>query len=398
MNQVQPTLDAPDLETSEVARALSRISDALLESYGKLARHAERVEKELVAANEALAAKVLELDRSSAHLQSILESLPTGVVVRDASGAIVRTNSAARSLLCVDGAPLEGTSDHPLLLGANARGETRWVAVASGDERAIGSRWSPIESGGSVEILDDRTDVERLGERLHALDKMAALGRVAGGIAHEIRNPLNAVRGFGELLRREMTPGTKHHRFASRICEGCEEANQIVASMLCFAAPERLAQEPCEPASLVADAITAALRVLPEDAPEGRWTVESSITAPAFVADRVQLRQALRNLVANALQAQTVGGRVRVTLERESREIVLRVEDAGPGIPSALRRRVADPFFTTRADGTGLGLALVHTIAELHGGRLSISSRPSALGGAEVEIRLPFQPPQGEKP
>lgn len=397
MTHAQPAIEAPDLEASEVARALSRISDALLESYGKLARHAERVEQELVAANDALAAKVLELDRSSAHLQSILESLPTGVVVRDASGAIVRTNSAARSLLCAGGAT-HVAGDHPLLLGANARGETRWVALASGEERAIGSRWSAIESGGSVEILDDRTDVERLGERLHSLDKMAALGRVAGGIAHEIRNPLNAVRGFGELLRREMVEGTKHHRFASRICEGCEEANQIVASMLCFAAPERLALEACDPAALANDAIGAALRVLPEDAPEGRWTVESSIDAPAFVADRVQLRQALRNLVANALQAQTSGGRVRVTLAREAKEIVLRVEDAGPGIPPALRRRVADPFFTTRADGTGLGLALVHTIAELHGGRLSISSRPSALGGAEVEIRLPFQHPQGEKP
>jgi two-component system, NtrC family, sensor histidine kinase HydH len=108
------------------------------------------------------------------------------------------------------------------------------------------------------------------------------------------------------------------------------------------------------------------------------------------------VRQALRNLVANALQAQPEGGVVAVSIALDAGDVVLRVQDAGPGIPNHLRARIAEPFFTTRAEGTGLGLALVHSIAELHGGRLEISSAAAPLGGADVAFRIPYQPASRE--
>jgi signal transduction histidine kinase len=255
----------------------------------------------------------------------------------------------------------------------------------------LSSRWSPIRSGGSVEIVDDRSEFERLQERLLAQNKMAALGTMSGGIAHEIRNPLNAVRGFSELLRRELSPGTRAYRFASRICEGVDEADQIIANMLTFAAPERLALETIDAAELCRDAVEAAKRVLPENATEKKWRIISSTSVPAFIADRIKVRQALRNLVANALQAQPDGGVVDVSITRDAGDVLFRVRDAGPGIPPSLRARVAEPFFTTRAEGTGLGLALVHSIAELHGGRLQVSSNPADLGGADIAFRIPLQ-------
>jgi signal transduction histidine kinase len=96
--------------------------------------------------------------------------------------------------------------------------------------------------------------------------------------------------------------------------------------------------------------------------------------------------------VANALQAQPDGGVVDVSITHDRNDVLLRVQDAGPGIAPELRSRVAEPFFTTRAEGTGLGLALVHSIAELHGGRLEVSPSPSPLGGADIAFRLPHQP------
>jgi signal transduction histidine kinase len=134
------------------------------------------------------------------------------------------------------------------------------------------------------------------------------------------------------------------------------------------------------------------MRSLPGNAPEKKWRVISSASAPPFAADRIKVRQALRNLVANAMQAQPDGGVVDVSIALDGNEVRLRVQDAGPGIPPELRSRVADPFFTTRAEGTGLGLALVNSIAELHGGRLEISNSPSPLGGADIAFRLPHQP------
>lgn len=400
-------LDTPPIAATELASAetaqqraqpellveeLALIKDSLLASYARLEERAERVDRELVLANAALARKVNELDAARSHIEAVLHALPTGVVVRDESEAIVRVNEAACSILDTTADELIAQLSHPGLQGSSARGEDHEYARPDGERRVLSSRWSPIRSGGSVEIIDDRTEVLELQERLHAQSKMAALGTMSGGIAHEIRNPLNAVRGFAELLRRELSPGTRASRFASRICEGVDEADQIIASMLTFASPERLALETVDPAEVAHSAIEAAKRVLPGNAPEKKWRIISSTSAPVFSADRIKVRQALRNLVANALQAQPDGGVVDVSIARDGNDVVFRVSDAGPGVPPSLRARVAEPFFTTRAEGTGLGLALVHSIAELHGGRLEISSTPAALGGADIAFRIPLQP------
>lgn len=378
-------------EPSPLVDELSRIKDSLLESYARLEERAERVELELVATNAELARKVAELDAARSHLEAILHALPTGVVVRDGDGTIARVNEAACTILGASERELVGRDAHPGLSGSRADGANRSFLRPDGEQRVLVSRWSPIRSGGSVEIVDDRTEIERLQERLLAQSKMAALGTMSGGIAHEIRNPMNAVRGFAELLRREVTADTRLARYASRICEGVDEADQIIASMLTFAAPERLTLEDVEPAELLNDAVESAKRALPGNETGKKWRVVSSASAPAFLADRIKVRQALRNLVANALQAQPDGGVVEASITRDAGDVLFRVQDAGPGIPPGLRSRVAEPFFTTRAEGTGLGLALVHSIAELHGGRLQVSPVPSALGGADIAFRIPFQ-------
>lgn len=374
----------------EVARALSGISEALLASYTRLAAKADRVDRELLATNAELSAKIAELD-------AILQALPSGVIVRDDLGQIVRSNASAGAILGVDPRSLIGRKSHPGLAGAAARGESLHFERAPGDWRVLASRGSVIADvkgtvRGSVEILDDRTDTERLVEKLHTLDKMAALGNMAGGIAHEIRNPMNAVRGFAELLRREFDSSTKAHRFASRICDGCDEANQIITSLLMLASPERLSLEDVDSTALVDEAIATAMSAIPSDAPSACWDVTRSVEVTTLRGDRIKLRQALRNLVANALQAQPTGGRVHVEVARHGAVIRVRVADAGPGVPERLAHRISEPFFTTRPEGTGLGLALVRTIVELHGGELQISTTPSELGGAEIAFTLPSSP------
>jgi signal transduction histidine kinase len=379
------------VENSPLVEELSLIKDSLLASYARLEERAEKVELELVAANAELARKVAELDAARSHLEAVLHALPTGVVVRDEHDVIARVNEAAAAIVDASAAELVGSRAHPALQSRAADGKNHEFVRRDGDVRVLTSRWSPIRSGGSVEIVDDRTEIERLQERLLAQNKMAALGTMSGGIAHEIRNPLNAVRGFADLLRRDVTTGTRAHHFATRICEGVDEADQIIASMLTFASPERLVLEPVDPEELCRDAVEAAQRALPGNATEKKWRVISSTSTPAFLADRIKVRQALRNLVANALQAQPDGGVVDVSITRDAGDVLFRVRDAGPGIPPGLRARVAEPFFTTRAEGTGLGLALVHSIAELHGGRLQVSPIPADLGGADIAFRIPLQ-------
>lgn len=391
---VERTLD-------DAVRSLNSIGADLLESYQALEQRAQHVEEELCRTNAELAGKVSELDAVTRDLEAILEALPTGVVVRDDDGRVVRINRAASVVLGAEPEALLGQRLEPI-----ASTDSEWVEQdgtdAAGLRRVIAARRCAVartaadgRSGdaGSVEILVDRTERSQLAERVHRLDKLAALGNMAGGIAHELRNPMNAVKGFAALLERRLEPGSKEHQWSGRIVEGVTEADSILTSMLTLAAPERLSLESVEAAEVAHDAVAIAETDATPDGEPSKWQVSVEARAPRFGADRLKLRQALRNLVANALDVQPTGGQVRVTATREADDVVFRVEDAGPGVPEEVRGRLLDPFFTTRAEGTGLGLSLVNTIAELHGGRVEISPRPSSLGGADIALRFPLRSP-----
>jgi two-component system sensor histidine kinase FlrB len=388
-----------DLEQAVVE--LEVLGARLVDSYQALERRAQRVEQDLARANDALEAKVAELDAVNANLAAILDALPTGVVVRDASGRVVRVNQAALEVL---GAKANQVHTHSAaLFGEQVRADGDWsereIVRDDGRHLVIARRRTtvalpangarPADTLGSIEILDDRTQLAELHERLHSLDKLAALGNMAGGIAHELRNPMTAIGGFAALLHKSLAPASEEQRWAALIVAGCANAECILASMLTLASPSKLTLETIEPAELAQAAIE---QVRGELTDASQWRIECSVEAAPFVGDRIKLRQTLRNLLSNAIHAQPGGGAVALELIRERTEIVLRVSDAGPGIAPELRRRVLEPFFTTRAQGTGLGLALVVQIAELHGGRVEISPRPSQLGGAQVALRIPFRP------
>ena len=392
-------------ELEAAQREFADISRNLLTSYSALAERAEVVEQELSRTNAELECKVIELDRVTRDLEAILSALPTGVVVRDADGVILRVNPAAQRILGTSASELLGRDEHALLTGSDSNGASREVSRQDGSRIVIASRYSEVEpapssdaqptthKNGSVEILDDRTEIVQLTERLHAQDKVQSLGTLASGIAHEIRNPLNAVQGFASLLERELENDSKALQWANLIVEGAKEANSIISSLLSLGSAEGLVSEPIDPDELLDQAVRAAIPVASDGSTSSsNWDITFKSTAPPFMGDRIKLRQAVRNLVANAVDIQPDGGAVDVELLEESGHILVCVRDAGPGVPDDLRGKITDPFFTTRAEGTGLGLALASTIAQVHGGRVEVSPEASRLGGAEIFIRFPFSP------
>jgi signal transduction histidine kinase len=388
-------------DTFEDARqAFAQISQSLLTSYATLSERASYVEDQLCRTNKELESKVAELDTVTRDLEAVLFALPTGVVVRDTDGKIVRVNPAAQRILGVTANELLGRDGHELLAGEHATDEPRKVTRADGAALVLVSRYSEVGPGlegddaprGSVEILDDRTEVARLTQRLHTMDKVAALATMAGGIAHEIRNPLNGVQGFATLLRRELDVGSKAAHWAGLIVEGAQEANAIVSSILCLARPEQLVVESIEPSQLLEEAVRAALPPSTSSSETSPWTVTTRSSTRPYVGDRIKLRQAIRNLVANAIDVQPEGGTIDVRQFEDAGDVVIEVSDSGPGIPEHIRGNVTDPFFTTRAEGTGLGLALVSTIAQAHGGRIEVSPEASFLGGAQLSLRFPLSP------
>ncbi len=384
MSGAAQAISSPSSEQLEQAMSsLMVLGNDLVESYAALERRASRVENELVL-------KLAELDQVTRHLEGVLAAIPTGVVVRDGSGRVVRTNPAADELLRRLGpAELEGGSPRSV-----AAWEQRDLRDHAGLRLVLARRCSPLDRNsqlGSVELWDDRTALVELQERLHSLDKIAALGNVAGGVAHEIKNPMNAVKGFSAMLAKRLPQGSDEQRWASLIGDASCRVEEVMASMLTLAAPERLCMETIQPRELAQAAADLAAQELGDES--RRWRIEVEGDGPPIAGDRIKLRQALRNLIANAAQAQPDGGVVTVAIEARGGELVFEVADGGAGIPPELRLRVLEPFFTTRAEGTGLGLALVSEIARLHGGCVEVSPRPSRHAGASLFVRLPINRP-----
>jgi len=373
-----------------MVQSLSSISSDLLESYERLAARAERVDQELCRTNAELRDKVAEVE-------AILETLPVGVVVRDSTGMVVRVNTALCRMLDRNVQELLDSPPDEVLPRHDEESGCADYVTSAGVQLMLASHSSAIVTDGgahtgSVEVFDDRTELNMLAQQVHQMDKMAALGNMAAGVAHEIRNPMNAVKGFADLFQRSLDPESQNYRWAGLISAGVREVDGIITSLLSFARPEKLSVEAIDSTLLVEDAIAAALQRTPGDRDRSAWKINREVAHISFRGDRIKLRQALRNLISNALDVQPNGGALRIEVRDLGKCLLFIVGDAGPGVSEAIAGRITDPFFTTRAEGTGLGLSLVHTIVRLHGGSLDILDAPSALGGAEIQFQIPKNP------
>jgi len=383
---------ASEWGADEAVHAALTLLGELREGHRRLEQRAQHVEAELCLANDALGTKVAELERLTRSLEAVLAAIPTGVVVRDARGCVTHVNQSAADILGTDGAAMLGAPVPACLAAIPVDGQRAPLATLDGRTRIVVRRESAVTLAdgtafGAVESLDDQTELAAAEERMRRLSRAAALGTMVGGVAHEVRNPLHAIHGFAELLEREVPPESRAARHAARIRAGVRDLEQIVASMLGVAGAGQLACRVASVRDIIAAAVESALSSAPAAAAGAAITVVGEDIRAEV--DPIELRQALRNLVANALQAQGPGARVEITLASVADSLVVRVDDAGPRVPAETREHLFEPFYTTRADGTGLGLAIVRRIAELHGGTLTLQGAPSELGGASFVLTIP---------
>jgi two-component system, NtrC family, sensor histidine kinase HydH len=232
----------------------------------------------------------------------------------------------------------------------------------------------------------------RAEEALRRRDRLAAMGELASTVAHEVRNPLNAVGMTAQRLKREFLGATPEggaerdelQDLLGIMTSETQRIDRIVQQFLEYARPPRLAPEAVDLDALVGD---VAGRARSRAESRGvRLEVEASGVGTAVV-DPAQLRQALDNLVRNAVEATPEGGRVDLAVRREGGGHVVLVRDTGRGIEPDHLPRIFDLYFTTKADGTGVGLAVTQQIVAAHGGTIEVDSRPGA--GTTMTVRLP---------
>jgi two-component system, NtrC family, sensor histidine kinase HydH len=228
------------------------------------------------------------------------------------------------------------------------------------------------------------TSLAEANARAEEAEKLAVLGRVAAGLAHEIRNPLGAIAGSIELLRESPALGTEDRELCELVRRETERLDALVSDMLELARPRTLSLERFDAAAVAREVATLASRT-------GRGAdvalVVGGGASVRIEADPAQLRQLLWNLVRNAVQASAAESEVEVVVGHDGEDVVLEVRDRGPGIAPGARARIFDAFYSTRSKGTGIGLAVVRRIVEAHGWSIEVLDREG--GGARFVVRAP---------
>ena len=345
------------------------------------------------------------LRASEERLRRLFNAVADGLVVSDARGVILSANPAACEIA---GVPLDDLIQRPLdgLLRAEQRlertldGDIYRVARADGSARLVEARTTPFAAGGCVHILRDVTEQRTLEQQLRQAQKLDAIGRLAGGVAHDFNNILTAVLGSAEMLlldsQDEVTRG-----YGEEIRDAAQRAAALTKQLLAFSRQQVTKPVRIELHASIENLRGMLRRLLPVNI-ELRTSVEDE--PPAVCADPVQLEQIVMNLVVNARDAIADGGTIDIRVAavelrprglrpapeaRPGRYALLSVSDTGSGIPAALHNRIFEPFFTTKelGQGTGLGLATVFSIVHQLGGFVTLESAEAA--GTTFYVYLP---------
>jgi two-component system sensor histidine kinase PilS (NtrC family) len=353
-----------------------------------------------------------ELTNIRLETEEILEQMRSGLMTVNAEGMIVYFNHTAGRLLDIDPKYARGKNIDDVLLGGleefkryivgglrRERAETRselTIRHPRKGETPIGLSLSILRGnnkilGGIIILFQDLTDAKRLNERIMAADRLAAVGQMAAGIAHEIRNPLASISGSVEVLKDELHLEGDNGRLLQLILKESSRLNIILSDFLNFARINKAPAGRCDLSAVineVKDLIKGDSRI------EENIKISFKVHRPVLmvVGGEDQIKQILWNLVLNAAQAMgNRDGNVIIAAEDcriDSRNMVkLMVTDDGPGIPDDTRKRIFDPFFTTRTGGTGLGLPIVARIVDCLGGNIEVES---SLGiGTSFSVYLP---------
>ncbi len=367
---------------------------------GYLARRIKQKGRELETAES-------ELEQLKFDTDYILNNMSSGILVVDSEGTVVTMNPAAEQILGVDKKDVL-LHDLDESLGDKVPELTRELVDALNEERskyryevtlATGNRRTPLGTSisllrdtggakrGAVSVFQDLTEVQEMRERVRKADRLAAVGELSAGIAHELRNPLASINGSIEMLAGELELTGENRGLMQLIMRESDRLERIIADFLEFA---RL-RPPRKRTIQISTCLTEVL-VLLKNNTEKSAGIDISVedhTSEVFVgADDEQLRQVLTSIAVNACEAMPDGGNLRIVTEQEEPGwLRISFRDDGPGINDEDVASLFEPFFTTKDGGTGLGLAIANRIILAHGG--TIEFRNCKNGGSEFVIVLP---------
>lgn len=373
-------------------------------SYKYLQKQVGRLNRELENKNTQLENKLIENEITKNFLNSILESLPTGVFVIDMDSNLLMAN---RELSNITGIDMNGISrDQFLELLESLQVETNNTACTYNTEYAMpnsGMRYlkvsrSPVIGSGKtplglLHIVQDITRTAKIGKQSERDERLKAMGEMAIQVAHEVRNPLGSIELFASILRTELEPKKDLQKMTNHIIDEVKSLDSSISNLLQFTRPQEPVLKEINLNDFILDYIEFMKPLLNKNDIILRY--RESTESHIINADRDLLKQVFLNLTLNSFQAMPNGGELSIIVNSSNENsgsdnwVEISFEDNGPGIDQDNLTRIFNPFYTTKDKGTGLGLAIVHNLIESHKGTIEVRSEKRK--GTIFQISLPAE-------
>ncbi len=372
--------------------AIGMLFGIVRDTEEKKTRDLRQLSIQLEDAYKKLEERAIQLINIQDYTQSILRSITSGVITVGPDGSVATANPAAERMLDmsefemvprpvnllfkVDGG-LSGDVSKvlagrlPLAMRETtlmtANGQEVHVQASTSRMRAVGGTVL-----GAVVTLEDVSDIKALTDQLIRADRLAAMGELTAGVAHEVRNPLGVIRASVQLLEDPDSDRVRAKEAAEVIKQEIDRLDRVIKALLDFGRPSKPTLVRADLNEVIEDVVLFTERF----ASRSDVTIESQLAPdlPRVLGDPDQLKQVFLNLVTNAVQAMSSGGTITLKTCAEGEYVEVQVSDDGPGIAERDLPKVFDPFFTKRAEGTGLGLTIVHRIIDEHDGHIEVES------------------------
>ncbi len=321
--------------------------------------------------------------RLSSFHSRLLDNMPDGLISVNSRMEVTAANPAAQELLGLDKSMVGSRLSQVLPLEIDLEQKSGWDELEIGD-RTLEVLILPIrEEEDFLVLLRDRTRMRQLESSLEHSRRLAAVGRFAAGLAHEIRNPLSSLKGFAQYFQRKFSRDDPASEYARTMVSEADRLNRVINDLMYLARPRSLQPEEVNLTELFQE--VRALLEMDLGFRDVQLLLEPGEVA--LKADRDLLKQAVLNLVLNSLQASSPGGEISLAASREKGRVRIDVLDKGCGMDASTREKALEPFFSAREKGSGLGLAIVHRIIRDHSGDIEIDSVEGQ--GTRVVLWLP---------
>jgi two-component system sensor histidine kinase FlrB len=382
-----PCGESSNDKTAELQSAFSLFNDVsgqLADTYREMEEKVSLLNDEMHLLAEQRLQELKEKERVTRRMESLLKLLPAGVVVLDSSGKIIECNPAAIDLL---GEPLEGQLWRDVIARSFAprNDDGHEISLRDGRRISLATRSFDGEEGGQLLLLTDLTETRELQQRLSRHQRLSEMGKMMSSLAHQIRTPLSAAMLYaGHLCDSELNR-EQSQRFSNKILSRLTHMEQQIKGMLIFIKGDVKLGDTMTMAALVSD-LEAAMEA-PVHGSGSICHIENHCPDALIRCNRDSMVGALMNLVTNAIQAVGSGVQICIDIREQSDGVELSIADNGPGMSEQQIENIQEPFFTTKAQGTGLGLAVVRAVVKAHRGAFRIES--SAGEGTTAKLLLP---------